>query len=237
MKMVHLRRLLILSVFAALAAMTGCPRESPQGSGTPATPGEPAAQAPKHAKKAHHAAAPMKPEPPPPPPTIPKVELSEEMRSTRLVDVGDAVPKGELPDLAGKLHSLSSLYGQKLTVLCFWTAGSTRRAQMEATEGLQDLLSDVAEPFGTKGVAVVAINVGDPADQVKKQLAEAGVTFPNLLDAKGEMFAKIATVRKFMPRTYLLDAGGRILWYDMEHSRATERDLVLGIRVALGELK
>ena len=98
-------------------------------------------------------------------------------------------------------------------------------------------MSDVVEPFGKKGVAVIGIDVGDPADEVKQHVAEAGTTFPNLLDAKGELFAKIAKDRKLMPRTYLLDAGGRILWYDVEHSRSMGHDLVQGIRVALGELK
>ncbi len=163
--------------------------------------------------------------------------MSDAIRATCLLTVGQAMPAAELPDLAGNLRGLHSLYGPKLTVVCFWTLGTTPKARMVATEGLQDLMSDVAEPFGKKGVAVIGIDVGDPADEVKKQLAEAGVTFTNLLDAKGELFAKTATNRKFMPRTYLLDAGGRVLWYDVEHSRATQRDLVLGIRVALGELK
>ena len=163
--------------------------------------------------------------------------MSDAIRATCLVNVGDAMPEAELPDLAGNLHGLGSLYGPKLTVLCFWTVGTTHKARLMATEALQDLMSDVAEPFGKKGVAVIGIDVGDPADEVKQHVAEAGATFPNLLDAKGELFAKIAKDRKMMPRTYLLDAGGRILWYDVEHSRAMRRDLVQAIRVALGELK
>jgi hypothetical protein len=60
-----------------------------------------------------------------------------------------------------------------------------------------------------------------------------------LLDSKGELFARIAKdpKLKWMPRTYLLDAGGRILWFDVEYSRPMRRDLVEAIRVTLGELK
>jgi hypothetical protein len=29
-----------------------------------------------------------------------------------------------------------------------------------------------------------------------------------------------------LPRTYLLDAEGRILWFDLEYSRATARELI-----------
>ncbi len=36
-----------------------------------------------------------------------------------------------------------------------------------------------------------------------------------------------------MPRTYLVDSQGKILWFDMEYSRSTRRDLRDAIRVVL----
>ena len=47
--------------------------------------------------------------------------------------------------------------------------------------------------------------------------------------------AKIAKDKR-MPRTFLLDATGRVLWFDVEYSRPSRRDLIQSIRVALGEL-
>ena len=175
-------------------------------------------------------------EPPPPPPTIPKVVMSNELRATCLVGVDDTIPETELADLDGKMSGLGSLYDSKLTVLCFWTIGTSPRSQLVAGAVLQDLMKDVVGPFGEQGVRVVAINVGDPVEDVKKYVADAEATFPNLLDPQGEYYAKIATERK-MPRTFLLDVQGKVLWFDLEYSNTARRNLVQGIEVALDEMK
>jgi peroxiredoxin len=168
------------------------------------------------------------------PEVIPKVVLSGEDRATCLVDVGDTLPAANLPDLNGKMHTLESLYGPKLTVVCFWTMG-THRDQLVADEALSDLAQEVAASFGPKGVAVVAIDVGDPADAVAKELSQTGATFPCLRDPNGGYFGKIAKGDQ-MPRTFLLDAGGRILWFDIEYSRPSRRELLRCIQVAFGKL-
>jgi len=38
-----------------------------------------------------------------------------------------------------------------------------------------------------------------------------------------------------MPRTFLLDANGKVLWFDVEYSRAARRDLIVSIKAVLGE--
>jgi len=171
-----------------------------------------------------------------PPPTIPEVALSDALRATCLVNVGDTLPETKLVGLDDNLHALDSLYGPKLTVVCFWTIGTTRRAQLTATATLKDLTNQVDELFRQKGVRVVGINVGDPAEDVNEYADQAKATFPILLDPKGEYFVKIAKDRK-MPRIYLLDAQGEILWFDVEFSRSARQDLAQGIRVALEELE
>jgi hypothetical protein len=84
-------------------------------------------------------------------------------------------------------------------------------------------------------VRVIGICVGDPPEIVQEQAAKVRAAFPILLDPKGEYFAKLAKDKR-MPRTYLLDSGGRILWFDVQFSNSTRRELVQSIRVALGEL-
>jgi hypothetical protein len=181
------------------------------------------------------ATKPKSQEPSSPPPSIPKVALSTELRATCLVNVGNTIPKANLSDPGGKMHVLDSLYGQKLTVVCFWTIGATHRSRLVAAAALQDLRKDVFEPFGSKGVAVVGVNVGDAAAAVEQEVRQAGASFPNLLDPKWQFFAKIA-IDKRMPRVFLLDAAGRVLWFDVEYSRSSRQDLTQSIRVALGEL-
>ena len=55
------------------------------------------------------------------------------------------------------------LGGKKLTVVCLWTLGATRRSQLVSESVLQDLTSGIAEPFAKKGVRVIGISVGDAA--------------------------------------------------------------------------
>ena len=181
------------------------------------------------------AARKKKPQTPPPaaPTTIPKVAMSEEIRAACLVKVDDLMPSMELQGLDGKLHALESLAGEKLTVVCLW-CGSSVRQRLATVAMFEDLIHEVIEPFGARGVRVAAINVGDSAADVREDMERAKTTFPCLFDSKSEFFAKIAKDRR-MPRIYLLDAEGKILWFDVEFSRATRENLLQALRVVLGE--
>lgn len=176
---------------------------------------------------------PTPPEEPPPPATIPEVHLTEALQATCLVDVGDAMPDGELTDPSGQKQSLADLRGKKLTLVVFWTRGSTEFSAMAAEMRLEDLQKDVYEPYADKGVQVIAVNEGDEAGVVQKMAAEAGANYPVLLDPDGALFAEVATER--LPRPYLLDAEGKILWFDLEFSPITRDKLMQAISVALGE--
>jgi peroxiredoxin len=170
---------------------------------------------------------------PPPPPTVAKVVLSDELRAGCLVKVGDAFPAGDFADTAGSLVVLNKLYGKKLTVVCFWTIGTTRRSQLVAASLLGDLTKELVEPFGLRGVSVIAINVGDSPQAIREVVAKSDIAFPCLVDPKGEHFAKVAKDKR-MPRTFLLDASGKILWFDVEYSRESRRDLIQSIQAILG---
>ena len=162
-------------------------------------------------------------------PTIPEVKLTEPLAETCLVRVGDTMPEAKLPALGGAPTPLRKHYGEKLTILFFWTSKN-----IYATTELQDLTEDVAVPFAEKGVRVIGVNEGDAPEQVALQLEEAKAKFDNFLDPNGAFFAKVAEEK--LPRTYLLDAHGKILWFDIEYSATTRRDLLQAILVALGEI-
>jgi hypothetical protein len=175
--------------------------------------------------------------PPPLPATMPKVNLSEELRANCLVKVGDVMPTPRLPDI--KTGSLASLYGKKLTVVCFWAAVD-RRSALETANILRSLTNEIAMPFAGKGVQVIGIELArndvDTAawESVRKTVSK--LPFPCLSDGKGQYLGYLCKDDK-VPRVYLLDPKGKILWFDVEYSRSTREDLVQGIRVALGELK
>ena len=189
-------------------------------------------ETPGEAEGAGAEAAPT--EEPPPPPTIPEVRLLESDRQTCLVDVDDPMPDADLLNLEGEKQSLAELRGEKLTVVFFWTIGDSEFAALRAQAALEDLQKDVHEPYAEKGVQVITVNEGDAAESVKKLVDEAVVAFANLLDTDGAFFAKGA--KEKLPRPYLLDAEGKILWFDLEFSRTTRDNLMQAIQVALGEI-
>jgi hypothetical protein len=236
-----------------------------------------------------HAVVKQKPANTHPLPTIPKVDLNAELLAGSLVRVGDQMPSTKRPALLGGAYSLTDLFGEKLTVVCFWSVTTFDRKRMAGVvkpeakravdETLQFLLKEIAEPFSPKGgyVRVVDINVGDPLEDVKRvPLAFANgdgpltVNFapgrlapmivndapaamhrnndgtetvviyndlkcdmlPCLLDTDRELFSRIATDGK-TPRVYLLDAKGKILWFDVGFSRSARKNLLRAVRALL----
>ena len=137
------------------------------------------------------------------------------------------------------MQSLASLYGKKLTVVCFWTAVD-RRTALEAADTLRSLTNDVARPFARKGVQVIGIELAQTTwiwrlEEHSRSRVETAVSMSRR-DGKGQFLGRVCKDDK-LPRVFLLDAKGKILWFDVEYSRATREDLVQGIRVALGELE
>jgi peroxiredoxin len=157
---------------------------------------------------------------------MPPVLMTDREAKTCQVKVGDTLPDVRLPTLDGNEEMLKDLYGQRLTVVLFWKA-----TQPYAVEELGDLQHLVADRFADKQVKVVGIDVQDQPEVVKEKLSAEKVAYPNLIDATGSAFAQVATSQ--MPRTYLVDAQGKILWFDVEYSRSTRRDLLRAIRATL----
>ncbi len=165
---------------------------------------------------------------PPPAPKFPDVNLPAELAKTCLVKVGDSMPEAELTSVEGKRVALRSTFGKKFTIVLFWQSEN-----LYATQALEYLELDVAKPFAEKGVRVVGISVKDSPEAARKAIEEAGAKYVNLLDPKGVYFAKVATEK--IPRVYLLDAAGKILWLDTEYSSSTQRDLERAIKYKLDE--
>jgi peroxiredoxin len=150
---------------------------------------------------------------------IAKVTLTQRHDSICKVKVGDEFPGLELPNLEGNSTSLSSLYGPKASVIVFFD----QRIALSRMQ-LADLTPDLVEPFDEQGVRTIIIAVNQTADQVKQQVAAAGATCPTLIDTDGEAFAAVGSEK--LPRTYVLDSTGKIVWFDIEYSRSTRRELL-----------
>ena len=77
----------------------------------------------------------------PAPAKIPETLYTDTVGKTHLVKVGDAMPDAELPDTGGNLHTLSDLYGEKLTIILFW-----KDRNLYSVDEFEDLEGDVAAP-------------------------------------------------------------------------------------------
>jgi peroxiredoxin len=143
-----------------------------------------------------------------------------------LIKPGDAMPAIQLANESGKLARLQDGFGDALTVVLFW---NSRLAF--AREQYRRLAYEVVEPFGGLGVKVVAINTGDDPKGVAQLMIKSGGPLINLFDRDGRALAMVASDK--LPRTYLLDASGRVVWMDLEYSRGTRRELTNAIRYHL----
>ncbi len=162
----------------------------------------------------------------PPQPTVPTVHLSEQHQAASLVKQGDFLPDMRLADPEGKTHSLHSLLGDRVTVVCFWSGESPAAVQQ-----LQDTGPEIVEPFKEQGLAVVSINYGQSAAEIRKVTAETDFAEKVLMDPRGEGLGQVAT--RYLPRTYLVDPEGKIVWFDMEYSPSTRRHLRQAIECSM----
>ena len=221
-----IRRWTILIGIGVMAASAGCPgREEPDALDSS---DRPSFQPP---------APEVAPEPVPvevtekaPSSEMPQVRMTEADRATCRVAVGDTMPEGELPDPEGASRPLAELLGKSLTVIFFWTEGDSTFSKMAATATLEDLENDVFQPLSDEGVAVIAINENDSTEVVGHHAKESGATFPTLLDPGGAYFAAVAT--EHLPRVYLLDAAGKILWFDLQYTETTRASLKQAIHAS-----
>jgi len=165
-------------------------------------------------------------------PEIAKVVLSAEEEATCIVKQGDQFPEAKLPDLAGSVQTVSALRGEKATVVVLWTDQNRagRRAIINSSRQAKEDLP---------GVAYVGINAGDDPADAKQAAEKAETQFPVLLDKDLSFFKQVVQVPSgrepadLVPRVYLLDAQGKILWMSVAFQEADERDLANALRFVL----
>jgi peroxiredoxin len=146
----------------------------------------------------------------------PVVVLSAQHAQSCLLKVGDDMPAATLQDLEGAARRLRDFYGDRLTLVVFWNQETGR-------EQFTRLDREITDEFAGSGLEVVAVNVGDSAEDVRQLAEEFDVSAARLLDENGDAFRRLATAK--LPRTYLLDAAGKIVWFDIEYSRDMRREL------------
>lgn len=128
--------------------------------------------------------------------------LSEGLAAKAPLKVGDAAPGVVLADMKGAATRVPGDLRGQVVVLHFWAGGcSSCREEMPAMERLYDR-------YRKKGLAIVAINVGQKKEVVKKWVEDLRVSYPVLIDTRKEMAEMYDVVG--LPRTYLVDRKGLI---------------------------
>jgi len=151
-------------------------------------------------------------------PVIPRVWLSDGHAKQCKVGVGESFPSINLPNIRGTLTDLASLHGRQATVVLFWHPD-----RWMARTALIDMQRDVFKKFDPEKVSVVGIAVHQQASDLPSVLGKLNAEFPQLVDTSGEALSLVGTFS--LPRIYVLDAEGTIVWFDIEYSEATRREL------------
>jgi len=139
------------------------------------------------------------------------------------VRVGDPAPDLSLADLDGNVVSLSRLKGS-VVLLRFWaTWCPTCRQEMP-------LLEEVSRDHAGKAI-VLGINLGERKKKVAAYRAEAGLSFPILLDPRGKAASGYDVLA--LPTTLIVDPGG-LLAGDIPMGKLDREDLERWLEPFLG---
>ena len=138
---------------------------------------------------------------------------------------GAAAPVFSLKDAKGQIYDLSKAKDQPLTILYFFAVDS-RPSQ----EGLLSL-NDLAKQQPGSGLNVWAITLSPP-EKVRQFAAQAGISFPLLLD-KGQA-SDLYHARTVLPAVCIIGPGLKILDYFQGGGKTTEAMLT---RLAERELQ
>lgn len=151
-------------------------------------------------------------------PTKPKVALSHAHKATCLKFVNDKIDDVTVTDITGSDHKLLEMLSDRLTVLIFW-----KEESISGLEQFRRIPVDVLGTFASHRVKVIAANVGGEVASTKKITGDGADKIVSLVDSEAKLFGQVA--KSHVPRTYVLDKDGKILWFDLEYSQSTRRSL------------
>lgn len=130
--------------------------------------------------------------------TILSVQCTRPAPESGTVEIGQTAPDFKLQDLNGKEVSLDQYRG-KIVILDFWqTTCPPCRYSMPVLDKLQDDYSGK--------LSVLAVNLGEQKEIVRKYILEQNLHSRILLDSENSVGERFGTV--FIPTQFLIDQKG-----------------------------
>lgn len=139
-----------------------------------------------------------------------------------------ALPDVSLPDVGGNPVPLLS-FRDRVVILNFWTTWchycERERAALEA----------LYKTYKRDGLAILAVNMGETAEQVRAYIARHGLSFPHVMDPEAR--AEKAFGIRATPTNFLIDRRGHVVaggmgyldWTGPQARRLIERFLAAGV--------
>lgn len=114
--------------------------------------------------------------------------------------IGSGLPPITLPGVDGAPVRIPESFRGKVVILHFWQVGcSSCKLEMPAMDVLY-------KQYRKRGLEVLAVNLGQKREVVRKFAAELGVSYPLLTDPEAKSAAAYGVAD--VPRTYVIDRNG-----------------------------
>ena len=136
------------------------------------------------------------------------------------LSVGEQAPDFSLPDLKGNRLTFPDDFKGKVVMIRFWKAMCHHCVrEMPAIE-------TIFNKFKDKGFVVLAVNVGQPREDVEGFLAGMTITYPVLLDLYSVTAKKYGFVSS--PATFVIDKSGVVREYFPGEIKEGEYENMIG---------
>jgi peroxiredoxin len=122
------------------------------------------------------------------------------------VAIGTTIADFKLPDADGREHSLSSLKGERGTVLIFIST------QCPVSNAYDERMEKLSQDLRARGVSVVGINsnVAETPDAIKQHAAAKKLSFTILKDGGNVIADRLDA--QVTPEAYFLDAANKLVY-------------------------
>lgn len=132
--------------------------------------------------------------------------------------IGDKCPSFEVQMLDGDVVSIDSLRG-KTVLINFWATWCP-----PCNEEMERVEKDIVERFAGEEFVFLPISRGETPEVVSAWRTKKGYKFDTGLDIATEIFPLFA--RTYIPRNYLIDPDGTIVYYEVGYDAELFDELV-----------